>query len=144
MSATKRVDVAIDPALIRDNVSPRATATASSTYDLDYAPARAADGSATTEWASAGEQEPWIQLAWAKPVRADRIVLRDRAGGDDAHGGVLRFSDGSTIEVHDIPGDGAAKTVTFPLRELTSVRFEVDGGTGTNVGLAELEVLAVP
>jgi hypothetical protein len=24
------------------------------------------------------------------------------------------------------------------------VRFEVDGGTGANVGLAELEVMAVP
>jgi predicted alpha-1,2-mannosidase len=144
VSATKRVDVAIDPALIRDNVSPRATATASSTYDLDYAPARAADGEATTEWASAGEQDPWIALAWATPVRADRIVLRDRAGGDDAHGGVLRFSDGSTIEVEGIPGDGAAKTVTFGLKDVTSVRFEVHGGTGGNVGLAELEVLAVP
>ena len=43
-----------------------------------------------------------------------------------------------------IPKNGDPKTVTFPMREIDSVRFQVKGGSGPNVGLLELEVYAVP
>jgi hypothetical protein len=57
---------------------------------------------------------------------------------------VLRFSDGGTVPVSGIPTGGEAKAVTFGLREFAWVRFEVEGGTGANVGLSELEVYAQP
>jgi len=77
-------------------------------------------------------------------VRADRLVLYDRPGIDDVHGGTLTFSDGSTVTVTGVPTDGSAKTIRFPMRTFDSVRFQVEGGTGPNEGLSELEVYAVP
>ena len=68
-------------------------------------------------------------------MTADAIVLYDRPGVDDANGGTLTFSDGSTVQVSGIPADGSAKTVSFPAREITSLRLQVEGGTGPNVGL---------
>ena len=71
-------------------------------------------------------------------------MLYDRTSGDDANGGTLTFSDGSTVDVSGIPGNGDAKTVTFAMRTFDSVRFQVNGGTGPNVGLLEFEVYARP
>jgi Fibronectin type III domain len=56
----------------------------------------------------------------------------------------LTFSDGSSVEVTDIPTGGAAKLVRFDLRTFDWVRFQAEGGTGPNNGLSELEVYAVP
>ena len=89
-------------------------------------------------------RNPWVELAWAEPIRADRIVLYDRTARDDANGGTLQFSDGSTVAVRDLPADGDAKVVTFPARTFDRVRFQVQGGSGPNVGLLEFEVFAVP
>jgi predicted alpha-1,2-mannosidase len=143
LSGTSAEATARDASLLRDNAArwPGASATASSEYDGGYTAAKVRDGG-PAEWASAGEQNPWIELRWTKPVEADAIVLRDRPGVDEANGGTLTFSDGSTVEVTGIRGE--PKRVTFPRRTLDRVRFQVEGGDGPNVGLAELEVLAVP
>ncbi|MGW0229847.1 glycoside hydrolase domain-containing protein [Actinopolymorpha singaporensis] len=148
VSATAAVTIALDPELARANAArwPGVTATASSRYDANYGPARVHDGfgAGSGEWASAGEQNPWVQLAWAQPVLADRITLYDRPGVDDANGGTLSFSDGSTVRVSDLPGDGKPLAVDFAARTFTWVRFQVEGGSGPNVGLAEFEVSARP
>ncbi|MBM7784286.1 glycoside hydrolase domain-containing protein [Tenggerimyces flavus] len=146
----KLVRIALDPALLRGNASrwPGVTASASSEYTSGYVAEKVFDGIVgqpdAGDWASKGEQNPWISLSWPSLVRTDRIVLYDRAGIDDVNGGTLTFSDGSSLEVSDIPPAGEAKTVTFPMKTFDSVRFQVKGGTGPNNGLSEFEVYAVP
>src|SRR5690606_27850561 len=148
--ATKQVRLALDVALLRSNAArwPGATASASSEYSDAYGADKVRDGVVGApdggDWASAGEQDPWIELRWPRPVRADEIVLHDRAGIDDANGGELIFDDGTTVEVAGIPPDGAPASVRFEPRTFTSVRFQVRGGTGPNVGLAEIDVRAFP
>lgn len=70
-------------------------------------------------------------------------MLSDRTTEDDVNGGVLTFSDGSKVEVGDIPAKGPV-TVRFPMRTFDWVRFSTEGGTGYNNGLKEFEVHAVP
>ena len=43
-----------------------------------------------------------------------------------------------------MPANGDPKTVEFDMKTFTSLRFQVQGGTGPNLGLAELEVRAIP
>jgi predicted alpha-1,2-mannosidase len=145
---TKLVRIDIDPASIREDAArwPGVTATASSEFSSAFAADKVRDGFGpfTGDWASAGEQDPWVELRWDQPIQADRIVLYDRTSYDDANGGTLSFSDGSEVQVAGIPGNGDAKTVTFPMKTFDRVRFQVEGGTGPNVGLLELEVFALP
>ena len=147
-TASRTVTIALDAGRLRSNAArwPGASATASSAYDAGYGADRAIDGfgASSGEWASAGEQDPWIRLAWEHPIRADAIILYDRPGVDDADGGTLTFSDGSTVPVDGIPPDGSGRTITFAMRMFDSVRFDVEGGSGPNVGLREIEVDAVP
>lgn len=112
-----------------------------------YGPARIADGVTgkqdTGEWASAGEQKPWIQLTWPAPKSIGKIRILDRNNHqDNVNGGTLSFSDGTSVEVTGVPADGTAKEVTFPERNVTWIRFHATGGTGQNVGLSEMEVFA--
>ncbi|WP_205856673.1 DUF7402 domain-containing protein, partial [Phytoactinopolyspora endophytica] len=150
VTSTQQVDVTLDPDLLRGNAArwPGVTAAASSEHSSGYSAEKAVDGVIGSpdagDWASAGEQNPWIQLDWEDPVQADRIVLYDRAGVDDVNGGTLTFSDGSSVEVSDVPTNGSAKTVTFDMKTFDSVRFQVEGGTGPNNGLSEFEVYALP
>jgi hypothetical protein len=147
VSASTIVALDLDVSLLRANAArwPGVTATASSEF-AGYPASRVLDGFErdAADWASQGEQNPWVQLNWRTPVKADRVVLYDRTSRDDANGGTLLFSDGSSVDVSGIPVDGAAKTVTFPMKELSWVKFQVKGGTGPNVGLLEFEVYAVP
>jgi hypothetical protein len=147
-TASKLVDLDLDPGLLRSNAArwPGVTATASSEFP-GYPAERVHDGFERDagDWASKGEQNPWVELKWDHPIKADRIALYDRTSIDEANGGVLTFSDGSTVQVSGIPKNGTdPKIVTFPMKEFDSVRFQVQGGTGPNVGLLEFEVYAVP
>ena len=151
VKGTRLVTLDLDPALLRGNAArwPGVKATASSEFDAGYAAAKVHDGvigqKDSGDWASRGEREPWVQLDFAEPVRTDRIVIYDRPGTqDDVNGGELIFSDGSSVTVTGVPADGSAKIVEFPLRTVSSVRFQVRGGTGQNPGLSELEVYAIP
>ncbi|WP_202896372.1 DUF7402 domain-containing protein [Actinopolymorpha pittospori] len=148
VSTNATVTIALDPSLYRSNASrwPGASATASSQFNNDFRAAKVHDGfgAAAGEWASGGEQNPWIRLEWTTPVQADTITLYDRPGVDDATGGTLSFSDGSSVPVDGIPADGGAKTVSLGQKRFTWVRFQVVGGSGPNVGLAEFEVAATP
>ncbi|MDD7966787.1 DUF7402 domain-containing protein [Actinomycetospora lemnae] len=134
------------------NVAGLATANASSENTRDGQIAvRAVDGVVdgypgdyTKEWASAGEGAgAWLELTWPTPVTIDRVVLHDRPNpADQVTGGTLSFSDGTTTTVGTLDNAGAATTVTFPARTVTSLRLTADDvSAGTlNIGLAEIEV----
>lgn len=112
-----------------------------------YAPAKAVDGvigrTDEGEWASNGEQTPWLRLAWTAPQTVNKICLFDRPNGlDNANGGTLSFSDGSSLKVTGLPHDGKVKEVTFPDKQVTWVRFHATEGEGWNVGMAEIQVFA--
>ncbi|MFW6692412.1 glycoside hydrolase domain-containing protein [Streptomyces sp. MAR4 CNX-425] len=117
--------------------------------DANLAGVRAVDGrparSSVTEpvnvrWES-GERKPWIKLSWPAERRVRKVVLSDLArGGSQVNSGVLRFSDGSSVDVNGVPADGRRKVVAFRPRRVSWVRFEATGGTGENVGLDEIEV----
>ena len=98
------------------------------------------------EWASNGEQNPWAQINWTTPVDLNAIGLRDRLNSDDnVNAGLLTFSDGSSVEVHSVPGNGNLSLTTFPLKKnITWVRFQVVGGEGPNGGLEEFSAYQLP
>ncbi|HVK22740.1 MAG TPA: glycoside hydrolase domain-containing protein [Actinokineospora sp.] len=114
----------------------------------DYAGVRAVDGrpirsgvltTNNVEWRST-ESTPWIKLTWRTARRISKVVLSDRRDSTaNVNSGVLTFSDGTTVNVTSIPTDGTNRVVTFTSRLVTSVRFDATGGTGTNVGLNEIE-----
>jgi hypothetical protein len=135
------------PAYALGNVALNAAATASSQYNVNYTPAKAVDGiTDSTEWASAGEQNPWIQVTLDGAKTVNQVVLHDRPNAvDNATSGTLTFSDGSSVPVSGIPTNGSPHAVPFPNKTITWVRFQVTGGAGPNVGLAELRLIpAVP
>jgi hypothetical protein len=100
-------------------------------------------GNTEAEWASQGEQNPWIQLDWQQAQSVNKVTIYDRPNLDDhAQGGTLSFSDGSSVTVTGVPNDGSVKEVTFSARSVTWVRFQVSGGIGPNVGLSEIQVFA--
>ncbi|UVI29373.1 DUF7402 domain-containing protein [Paenibacillus spongiae] len=123
-----------------------ATVTASSYYNASFTPNKVFDGigqAVNGEWASKGEQNPWIQVNWTANQTFNKIVFYDRPNSADwAPGGTLTFSDGSTLTVSGIPNDGSAYSVTFPDKTATWVKFQVSGGSGPNVGLSEMKFIA--
>ncbi|SFJ57954.1 F5/8 type C domain-containing protein [Paenibacillus sp. UNC496MF] len=126
------------------NIAPDAAVTASSQLSARYAAAAVADGLVgdTGEWASLNEQNPRIQLTWPSAVTINRIVLYDRANAtDNVNGGTLAFSDGTSMTgINGIPQDDGGKVIFFAPKKVTSVTFQAVGGTGSNVGLSEMEV----
>ncbi len=122
-----------------------AAVTASSYYDAAYSPDKVFDGiiGQSGEWASKGEQNPWIQVNWTTNQTINKVIFHDRPNlADYAPGGTLTFSDGSTVTVSGIPNNGSAYSVTFPDKTVTWVKFQVSGGSGPNVGLSEMKILA--
>ena len=129
------------------NVAPDATVSVSSEHSGAFAASNVVDGCTgiheSGEWASKGDKKPWVQLTWATPKTINRVVLYDRPNPtDDAVGGTLSFSDGSSIAVTGIPADGAAREVRFDNKTVTWVKFHASEGKGVNVGLSEIEVYA--
>jgi len=126
------------------NLARTATATASSSYSGSYAAANVNDGSTATEWASSGQANPWVTLTWSSPVTSDSMTFFDRSNTSDfVQGGVLTFSDGSTVNVSGIDNAGAATKINFAARTFTSVKFQTTT-SGSNPGLAEWQVWSVP
>jgi len=138
------------------NIAPQARATASASADSDHDSSNAIDGIIHIpnqgQWASGSGMTfwgqinyPWLQLDWDAAWTINRIVLYDRPDeGTHIAGGTLHFSDGSTIDVLQIPNDGSPRSVTFPARKVDWVRFEVTDADGTNLGLSEIEVYPAP
>ncbi|MBN2163997.1 MAG: DUF5110 domain-containing protein [Pontiellaceae bacterium] len=85
-----------------------------------------------------------LMLTWDKPQKVSRILLYDRPNTvDQVTGAVLRFSDGSKIEIGELVNDGSKPyEVTFAEKEVTSLTFEVKAVKSRTecAGLAEIGV----
>lgn len=103
-------------------------------------------GDYTREWATGGQSVgAWIELQWPSPVTIQQIKLYDRPNlTDHVLAATASFSDGTTVNVPQLDNGGAATTVDFAPRTVTSVRILVAAASGYNIGLAELQVFASP
>lgn len=134
------------------NLAPQAQVTASSQNGADGQLAvKAVDGVAdgypgdySREWATSGQQAgAWINLQWSTPVAINKVVLFDRPNSNDfITGGMLTFSDGSSVPVGALNNDGQGLEVHFSPRTVTSVKFTVTSASSAslNVGLSEIQV----
>jgi hypothetical protein len=139
-----------DPVKDERNIAPRAKATASSVhpdYKIDGAIDRALGGfpgNIKQEWASNAENVGvWIRLEWPEPVTIERVALWDRPNNlDQITGGVLAFSDGSTVKIGALPDGGEGKEIAFPARTVKWLEFKVTAvkPKSPNIGLAEIAV----
>ena len=134
------------------NIAPNAAVTASSQNAADGQLAtKAVDGVVdgypgdyTREWATVRQQAgAWIQLNWSSPVTISRVVLFDRPNSNDLiTGGVLTFSDGSSVSVSSLVNSGAGLEVNFAARTVSSLRFTITSTSSStqNIGLSEIQV----
>lgn len=128
------------------NVAPSAVVSVSSEYfNPNWSKEKVTDGitgqNGNGEWASGGEQTPYVQLTWSKPFEIDRVVLFERPNlSERVLEGTLTFSDGSVISVTELVNAGAAMEIRFARKTVTSARFTVTSGVGPNVGLSEMRV----
>lgn len=131
----------IEPVII-ENLASQGTVTASSTFSNNFLPIRATDENTSTDWASLGETNPWIQINFLSPKSVLRVRICDRIGTSArVNAGILSFSDSSTISVPGISNNGTFATVTFSKKTVSWVRFTVSSGSGINVGLSELQII---
>ncbi len=139
-----------------NNIAPLAKVTASSIFSDEYTPANIVDDNIHMEqygeWASKsgitfwGEIDfPWVKLEWDKTRAINKIVVFDRPElNTHLSGGRFHFSDGSRIDVFQIPNDGSPKVVNFPTKKVEWVRFEAMDGDGEHLGLSEMQVFSAP
>ena len=130
------------------NLAFRAAITSSSETE-DGPAAYIADGMITgylqlpnRSWVADGETDgAWVKLSWDDEQTISKIVLRDNPEQNaNVVTGTLTFSDGTTVDVSDLPIDGKALTIDVSLTGITWVKFTVTETTGETAGLAELEV----
>ena len=97
----------------------------------------------TREWVTVGGRAgSYLDLAFPAAVSLNRVVLFDRPNAkDQITGGILTFSDGTTVVVPALDNAGQATSISFPDTVTTSVRLTVTtvSGTTRNVGLAEFQ-----
>ncbi len=133
------------------NIAPLAQVTVSSTH-RDYQAAGLVDGAVggyagdiSQEWASDGERTTaMLRLTWDEPQSIDRVWLFDRPNDlDQITGGMLVFSDGSTIPTGALPDDAKqGLAVSFAPRKARWMAFLVTAvkPTSQNIGLSEIAV----
>jgi len=133
---------------IEPNLAPDAAIAVSSEFNNTYSKERLVDGiigiNGNGEWASLGEQTPTARLTWNNQVTIKKIVLYDRPNGiEKIFSGILEFSDGSSIDVGELPDTGSAFEVEVDDKVATYVEFRPTNAVGPNVGLAEFEVFGL-
>ncbi len=133
------------------NIAPDAAVTVSSVHP-DYQADGLVDGAVDGfpgdihhEWASNGEANTaMVRLTWTEPHPIDRVWLFDRPNDlDQITGGLLVFSDGTTLATGALPDDAKqGLEVGFPTKPVTWLAFLVTATKkGTpNVGLSEIAV----
>lgn len=134
------------------NIAPAAAVSASSeNTSTSQQAAKAVDGvkdgypgDYTKEWATLGEKAgAWLNLSWASAHSISKILLYDRPNSDDQiTGGVLLFSDGTSINIGSLNNNGSATEVDFSPRTVTSVKLTILSVSSStkNIGLSEIEV----
>lgn len=138
------------------NIAPLAKVTASSSLSDEYGPQKVTDGLINIpgkgEWISKSYEDfwehidyPWVQLDWDHYVNINKVIIYD-SPDEKRHiaGGILKFSDGSTETVSEIPNNGSPKVVTFPPKKVDWIRFESTDADGVHLGLSEIEVFPSP
>ena len=100
------------------------------------------DGYDSFEWATNGQLNgASITLTWPTSVSLSAVALYDRPNLiDNVVSGTLRFSDGSSVAVGQLPNNGNAFLVKFGLKTVRWVTFTIDNAVGDNAGLGEIEV----
>lgn len=138
------------------NLAASAKVTTSSAIDARHDGSHVADGIIRIvdkgNWVSASKETfwgeidlPWVRLEWNKAVCINKVVIYDLPSAkSNIASGVLRFSDGSSVRVLNIPADGAPRTVEFASRTTKWIKFEATDGEGEHLGLSELEVFESP
>ena len=137
------------------NIAPEATVTATS--QTKGAEARnVADGiiriDGRGEWISDVKEQFWgeadypsLRMEWPQEVTINKVILYDRPTEASHTAGVmLRFSDGSRIDVGEIPDNGAPRTVTFDPVRTRSLEIKITDADGHHPGLSEVEVFPAP
>lgn len=133
------------------NIAPEATVTATS--QTKGAEARnVADGiiriDGRGEWISDVKEQFWgeadypsLRMEWPQEVTINKVILYDRPTEASHTAGVmLRFSDGSRIDVGEIPDNGAPRTVTFDPVRTRSLDIKITDADGHHPGLSEVEL----
>ena len=130
------------------NITGDATITTSSDYSEDYAGITCvhegiAEHDQGTEWASAGEMNPWIKFEYASEVWVGKIIVSDRSNTTDWSRIVtITFSDGSSIVTPELDDEGEPYTVEFDPKNVTWVQFDVTeaGEISLNNGLGRVSI----
>lgn len=142
-----------DPLATNANVAPKAKATASSQYPA-CPPAGAINGVVgglpgdfADEWSAVGEHAgAWLRLTWPQPQRIGRVWLFDRPSNlVQITAAELRFSDGATIGVGELPDDARrGLEVSFPARTVTWLEVKITRTKSNHpyIGLSEVAVFA--
>ncbi len=136
------------------NVLPLSTVSASSQWTAGgMTAAKAVNGVASgspvapaNEWSTVGGKTgSWIYGRFLNVQTVDKFVLYDRPNGDDqVTSGKLTFSDGSSVNVGELPNTGEGRVVNFSARKIWSWKFTVTGVSRTtkNIGLSEIGAYA--
>lgn len=128
------------------NLAPSAEISVSSEYPSEnWHKERLTDGISgqvgNGEWASNAELTPWAQLNWNRQIVTNKVVLYSRPStAENIHSGTLTFSDGDSIDVGELPNNGAPMVIKFRTRTIRWVHFQVNSGVAENNGLAEFKV----
>lgn len=150
------LSVANTPFAMGNNIAPLARVTVSSSVDEQSSGKNLTDGIIRIvnkgNWVSKSQETfwgeidlPWARLDWNQEVYINKVVLYDLPSRKShIASGVLRFSDGSSVRVLNIPADGSPKTVEFAPRKTQWVKFEATDGEGSHLGLSEMEVFEAP
>lgn len=114
-----------------------------------YSASSVADGSIggylqlpESSWIPAEEATgSWVQMNWKSGQSVSQIILHSRPNtSGHITCGTLLFSDGTSLEVKDIPAGGQSFAVNVNSENITWIRFTITESVGTDVGLAEIEV----
>lgn len=130
------------------NLANSASVTASSYYDNDHHPDFAKSLRQSKDWASRGEQTPWLKLEWATPVNAKSFLLADRSNHVDnleKANITLTLTNGSTVkidEIKNLESDGTPFQVSLDKAySIKSMQIDLKAREGTlNAGLSGVEV----
>jgi putative alpha-1,2-mannosidase len=88
---------------------------------------------------------PQVTLTWEDPQPINKLVFYDRpVATEHAAACVIKFSDGSEAHAFAIPNDGAAYTLVFEPRRVTSLTISVVDGIGEQIGFSEVEAYYDP
>lgn len=126
--------------LVRFPTSGTASYTASSSYNGNYTPERAADGDENDGWAPLGYNPgQWWQVNFSVPQTLDTIRTVTRIGGEVFGNATISFSDGSSIGGLYMGGNREVDLIQFAAKSgISWFRITSNSGGAQNPGFAEV------